>query len=105
VATEPDGVTIGTEVSVAGTVMVVVPPFEVKTDETTYDEATETVSVDPFEVSTTTDETGEIDEAEMNDETATGTETVDPETVVTDSVAYGVDEAGVSTVYEAPDGV
>jgi hypothetical protein len=37
VAADPDGVIIGTEVSVAGTVTVVVPPLEVKTDETLFD--------------------------------------------------------------------
>jgi hypothetical protein len=50
VATEPLGVTIGTWVTVDGMVSVVVPPLTVRTCETTGDEATETVSVNPLEL-------------------------------------------------------
>jgi hypothetical protein len=103
VATDPDGVTIGTEVSVAGTVVVVVPPDGVKTDETTTDEASETVTVPPFEVMTVADETDDsADGVETNDEAETGTETVDPPVVVTCSVAYGAENPGVVTVKVDP---
>jgi hypothetical protein len=43
-----------TEESLAGMVVVVVPPDEVKTDETTGDGDGETVSVPPYEVTTVT---------------------------------------------------
>jgi hypothetical protein len=43
VATDPLGVTIGTEVSVAGTVVVVVPPDGVRTLEMTGEVATGTL--------------------------------------------------------------
>jgi len=62
--------------------VVVVPPFEVKTDETRTDEATETVSVPPFEVMTVADETDDsTDGVETNDEAETGTVTVEPDSV------------------------
>jgi hypothetical protein len=50
VAVEPPEVTTSTVVSVTGTVVVVVPPFEVKMCETYGDEATETEAVPPDEV-------------------------------------------------------
>jgi hypothetical protein len=84
VATDPLGVTIGTEVSVAGTVVVVVPPDGVRTDETRTDEATGRVVVPPFEVTTvavvTPDSTGGV---ATTDEAETGTETTEPPEVVT----------------------
>jgi hypothetical protein len=86
-------------------VSVVVPPDGVKTDETTYDEATETEVDPPFEVSTVTELTVETDEALTNDEAETGIVAVDPPSVVMVSVKYGVDVAGVEMVTVDPDGV
>jgi hypothetical protein len=56
VAVDPDGVTTVTEVSLTGMVVVVVPPFEVKTDEMTGEVATGTEVVPPDEVTTETDD-------------------------------------------------
>jgi len=81
VAVEPYGVTISTVVSVAGMVVVVVPPDGVKTDETTTDEASETVVVPPFEVMTVAYEAVSADGVETNDEAETGTEMVEPDSV------------------------
>jgi hypothetical protein len=50
VAVEPPEVTTVTEVSDGETVVVVVPPFEVKTDETTGELYDETVEVTPAEL-------------------------------------------------------
>jgi hypothetical protein len=54
VAVEPDGVTIETSLWLAGMVVVVVPPYEVKTDETTGDGEAATVVVPPYEVTMVT---------------------------------------------------
>jgi len=103
VATEPDGVTIGTVVSVAGTVTVVVPPYGVKTDEISTDEATETVSVPPYEVTTVVEVTADDDDGvETNDEAETGTEATDPDSVMICSVTYGAEVPGVETVMVDP---
>jgi hypothetical protein len=84
VATDPDGVTIGTEVSVAGMVVVVVPPDGVRTEETTTDSATETVLVPPFEVITVAEVTWDSDDGTlMTDEAETGTVTIEPDGVTT----------------------
>jgi hypothetical protein len=96
VATEPLGVTIGTEVTVDGTDSVVVPPDGVRTWETTVDGATETVVVPPFEVTTVAEETETSDDGvAMTDEAETGTEKVEPDGVVMTWVTYGELKAGV----------
>jgi hypothetical protein len=106
VATDPDGVTIGTEVSVAGMEVVVVPPDGVRTDETTTDEATGTVVVPPFEVSTVAEVTDDSASGVLTtDEAETGTVTVAPLGVVTTWVTYGELNPGVETVTVAPYGV
>jgi hypothetical protein len=85
VAVDPDGVTTGTEVSEAGTQVVVVPPDGVKTLETRDDEATETVEKPPLEVTTVAEVTDDSDDGVLtNDEAETGTLTVAPFEVVTD---------------------
>jgi hypothetical protein len=88
VAVWPAEVTTVTEVSVIGTVVVVVPPDGVRTCETVGDEATEIEAVPPAAVTYETDDGTDGDET--NDEV--GTTTVKP-----DSVTYGVltDGAGV----------
>jgi hypothetical protein len=101
VAVDPLGVTIGTEVSVAGTETVVVPPETVRTLETELDGATETEVVDPCESTTETELTDSMDEL-MNDETETGTVTTEPLSVVMTSVTYGVLDPGVETVVYPP---
>jgi hypothetical protein len=62
--------------------VVVVPPVEVKTDETRTGEATETWVVPPFEVTTVAEVTDDSDDGvETNGEAVTGTETIDPDGV------------------------
>lgn len=65
VTIDPDEVSTGTEVKVAGTETVVVPPLEVGTPETVVDWATETEVVPPDEVSSVTYETDSM----VDDET------------------------------------
>jgi len=84
---------------------VVVPPDGVKTDETTTDEASETVVVPPFEVMTVAVVAVSADGVETNDEAETGTETVEPDGVVTTSVTYGAEVPGVVTVKVDPETV
>jgi len=92
-----------TVVSEAGMVVVVVPPDGVKTDETTVDEATETVSVPPFEVMTVAEVTADSADGVLTKvEAETGTVTVDPPVVVTTSVTYGDEKAGVVMVTVDP---
>jgi hypothetical protein len=61
VAVSPWLVTMVTVVSVIGTALVVVPPFEVRMDETTGDEATGTVYETPVESTAVTELTGVTD--------------------------------------------
>jgi hypothetical protein len=92
----PPEVTTGMEVSVDGTVMVVVPPLAVRTCEMTGDEATETVWVPPYEVTTVAELTETSDDGvETNDEAETGREMVAPCGVVRTSVTYGDETPGV----------
>jgi predicted secreted protein len=87
VAVLPLGVTTVTEVSETGTVVVVVPPFEVRTLETTGDEAIGAETVCPAELTYETVLTdGSGDELTNS---VLGTMTVTP-----DSVTTGVDQAG-----------
>jgi hypothetical protein len=104
VAVEPDGVTIETELWLAGMVVVVVPPYEVKTDEMTGDGETETVVVPPSEVSTVTD-SGWYDGVETIDESEYETVETEPDGVMYCSVMTGDELAGVSTTVTPPDGV
>jgi hypothetical protein len=78
-------VTTGTEVSVAGTHVVVVLPDGVRTDETRVEVATGTVVTPPFEVRTVAELTDETEDGvdEITDETGTGTLVVAPLEVVT----------------------
>jgi hypothetical protein len=100
-------VTTGTEVSVAGTQVVVVPPDGVRTDETRVEVATGTVVVPPLEVTTVAELTDETEDGvdEITDETGTGTLVVDPPEVVTTWVTYGDENPGVVTVRVEPCGV
>jgi len=76
--------------------VVVVPPDGVKTDETRTDEATGTYEYPPFEVTTVAEVTSDSDDGvETNDEAETGTETVDPDGVVTTWVTYGDEKPAV----------
>jgi hypothetical protein len=104
VAVDPWLVTTVTVVSEIGTVVVVVPPFEVRMDETTGDEATVTVWVAPLEVTTETvdgDGDGAYEMDETNDEVAEAGR-VDPDSTTTGELQDG---AGVSTVSVDPYGV
>jgi hypothetical protein len=78
----PPGVTIGTVVYEAGTLVVMVPPFEVRTDETVADGATGRVEVPPLEVMTVVVLTDSIEAVWMIELTATGTVTTEPSLVV-----------------------
>jgi hypothetical protein len=72
VATEPPEVTTWTLVSLIGTVVVVVPPLEVRTPETTGELATETLTVSPWELTMLTVlgvELTDGDETDGDDET------------------------------------
>jgi hypothetical protein len=96
VATDPDGVTIGTEVSVAGIVVVVVPPPGVRTDEMVGDGATGMVLMPPLEVTTVAEVTDtSADGVLTKDEAETGTVTVAPPEVLTTWVTYGELNPGV----------